>query len=131
MTRLPPDGFVSLDATSQGDVVTRPILIKGTAIHVFASTGSFDAPGRQPNPDWEQLYLGVRNGEGEIRVEVQDERGRVIPGYSEEECEPIQGNLADRPVLWTRGKTLAALNGRSVRFKFVLRNAQIYSYSLE
>jgi hypothetical protein len=131
LAKLPLDGFVSLDATSEGNVLTRPIRIDGSAMHVTASTESFVAAGQQVNPTWAQLYKGVKNGEGEIRVEVQDERGKAIPGYTAEECDPIKGKLAERPVSWAGGKDLAALNGRSIRFKFVLRNAKLYSYSVE
>jgi hypothetical protein len=125
------DGFCSLDATSEGYVVTRPTRIKGSAVHITASTGSFVDQDRKLNPTWAQLYTNVKDGEGEVRVELQDEHGKTIPGYSSEECNPIKGNLADRAVSWAGGKDLSALDGRSVRFKFVLRNAKLFSYSVE
>ena len=129
VAKLPMDGFCSLDTTSEGTVVTRPLRIKGASVHVAASTGSFAAQG--PNPTWAQLYKNVKDGEGEVRVELQDEQGRTIPGYSSEECNPIKGQLADRAVSWAGGKDFRALNGRSVRIKFVLRNARLFSYSVE
>jgi hypothetical protein len=97
----------------------------------MASTGSFVDQDHKLNPTWAQLYTNVKDGEGEVRVELQDEHGKTIPGYSSEECNPIKGHLADRAVSWAGGKDLSALDGRSVRFKFVLRNAKLFSYSVE
>ena len=126
------DGFCSLDATSEGYVVTRPIHLKGSAVHITASTRWFGDQGQTLNPTvWAHLYTNVKDGEGEVRVELQDEQGRTIPGYSAEECNPIKGDLADRAASWSGGKDLSALEGRSVRFKFVLRNASLFSYSLQ
>ena len=128
---LPMDGFCSLDATSEGYVVTRPIRIKGSSVHVTASTGVLRDQDHKLNPTWAQLYTNVKDGEGEVRVELLDEEGRTIPGFSSAECNPIKGHLANRVVSWAGGKDFSTLNGRSVRFKFVLRNASLFSYSVE
>jgi hypothetical protein len=131
VAKLPRDGFCSLDATSEGFVVTRPTRIKGSSLHVTASTGSFADQDQKLNPTWAQLYAHVKDGEGEVRIELQDQEGIAIPGFSLEECNPIKGRLADRAVSWAGGKGLSTLDGRLVRFRFVLRNAKLFSYSME
>jgi hypothetical protein len=131
LAKLPLDGFVSLDAGSEGNVVTRPVHIGGSSLHVMASSESLARPGQKPNPAWEDLYAGTKYGDGELRVEIQDEQGNPIPGYSAQECNPIRGKLAESAVSWTSGKDLGQLKGRSVRLKFVLRNAKLFAYSVE
>jgi hypothetical protein len=131
LAQLPLDGFVSLDATSEGRVVTRPVRLKGSAMHVTASAGAIAAPGRPVNPTWTELFAGSPDGEGEIQVEVEDTEGRAIPGFSAEDCNPIKGAISDKTVSWSGNKDLKALDGQLVKFKFILRNAQLFSYSIE
>lgn len=131
LAQLPLDGFVSLDATSEGTVVTRPVRLQGSVMHVTAATGALAAPGKPVNSTWSELFTGSKDGDGEIRVEVDDTQGRAIPGYSAKECNPIQGALSDKVLSWTGNKDLRELSGQLVKFKFILRNAQLYSYSME
>ncbi len=131
LAQLPADGFVSLDATSEGQVVTRPVRLEGSAMHIMASTGQVAAPGKQVNPTWSDLFAGTKDGEGEILVEVEDSEGRAIPGFSSEGCNPIRGVLSEKAVTWTGNKGLRDIDGQLVKFKFILRNAQLYSYSVE
>jgi hypothetical protein len=131
LAQLPVDGFVSLDATSEGKVVTRPVRLQGSVMHVTASAGVVATPGKPVNPTWSELFAGSKDGEGEIRVEVEDTEGRPIPGFSSEECNPIKGPISDKLVSWVGKTDLRELNGQLVKFKFVLRNAQLFSYSIE
>jgi hypothetical protein len=131
LAQLPVDGFVSLDATSEGKVVTRPVRLQGSSMHITASAGLVATPGKPVNPTWSELFAGSKDGEGEIRVEVEDTEGRPIPGFSSEECNPIKGPISDKLVSWVGKTDLRALDGQLVKFKFVLRNAQLFSYSVE
>jgi hypothetical protein len=100
-------------------------------MHITASAGLVATPGKPVNPTWSELFAGSKDGEGEIRVEVEDTEGRPIPGFSSEECNPIKGPISDKLVSWVGKTDLRALDGQLVKFKFVLRNAQLFSYSVE
>ena len=64
---------------------------------------------------------------GSIRVEIQDEAGRPLPGHGLEECEVIYGDTLDRRVAWKQGADVSALQGRPVRLRFVLEDADLFS----
>ena len=55
----------------------------------------------------------------------------MIPGFSAEDCNPIKGAISDKIVSWSGNKDLKVLGGQLVKFKFILRNAQLFSYSIE
>lgn len=73
------DGFASLHGPySGGQMVTRPITFDGRYLELNYATSAA----------------------GSIRVEVQDQAGRPIPGYTLEECPYIIGNEIARLVGW-------------------------------
>ena len=101
------DGFVSAKAPlSGGELLTKPIVFEGKALLLnFASSAA-----------------------GDVRVEIQDESGSALPGFAIEDCPPVFGDAIDREVTWKGGADLAGLAGRSVRLRFLLRDADLFSY---
>ncbi|HEU5317177.1 MAG TPA: hypothetical protein VFX49_13795 [Chloroflexota bacterium] len=100
------DGFASLDASYDGGiVVTTPAQLEG-----------------------ETLSLNVKGDYGEVRVELLDERGDPLSGYSEEECVPVHEDGVAVPVRWRDRTSLAALADRPVKLRFTLKNTRLYSY---
>ena len=101
------DGFVSVNASMKGgELVTRPITFTGDQLNLnFASSAA-----------------------GDVRVELQDEDGQPIPGFALSDSEPMFGDSVDRPVVWTSGGNLSLLNGKPVRLRFVLRDADVFAY---
>ena len=101
------DGFVSLHAPmAGGEAVTRVFTFSGRELLLNESTSAA----------------------GGIRVEIQDPRGEPIPGFALRDCPEIYGDSLDRAVRWKKGVSPAALAGRPVRLRFVLRDADIYSF---
>ena len=47
----------------------------------------------------DRLELNVV-AQGTIRIEIQDENGKTIPGFSLDDCDPIQGDHLRRFVTW-------------------------------
>ena len=131
LARIPVDGFVSLDATSEGQTKLRPITFQGSELHIIASTRSLGDAKHPYNPDWSKLYGNVPEGVGEVRVELESEDGKPIMGFSAADCDPIRGSIADRKVTWAGKSALARLQGRRLRIKFVMKNASLFSYSIE
>ena len=106
LLKLRPDGYVSMDGSFDGAyLVTRPVLLDGTALHINA-------------------YARF----GKIVVELIDKDGNPIEGYT---STPITDDGLDLPVKWTAKVSLKELAGKPLRIKFNLTNARLYSYWCE
>jgi hypothetical protein len=104
------DGFVSLQAKSQpGEVLTKLIRFSGQSL---------------------QLNFRTATG-GRVRVELQSEDGRPLPGLSLAECEELRGDEIAKVVTWNSGKTPASAAGQPVRLKFQLQDADVYSMKFD
>ena len=102
------DGFASLDAgAGEGRLVTEPIGLNG-----------------------QQLEINVDAAAGAARVEVLDEGGEVIEGYSREDAAPILGDQLRAWTTWRGDDGIRALAGRRVRLSVYLQNASLYALSL-
>lgn len=101
------DGFVSVAAPlSGGELVTKPFVFSGETLTInFASSAA-----------------------GEIRIEVQDSAGAPLAGFTLDECPPLFGDSIERPVTWNGGRDVSGLAGRPVRLRFLLRDADLYSF---
>jgi len=103
------DGFLSLTNASQpgfgdaGEVITKPITISGTQLHLNAT---------------------VRT-KGTITVQVLAADGTPIPGFT---SSPIRSDQLDTAVRFTGGKSLKSLQGNPIKLKFSVVNADLYSY---
>lgn len=109
MTRytLRLDGFVSARAPyAGGELLTKAFRFDGSQLEINYESSAA----------------------GEIRVELQDEAGAVIPGFSAQACHPIFGNEISRVVQWSGGADLAALAGQAVRLRLVMKDADLYAF---
>jgi len=100
------DGFVSVYAPmSGGELITKLFTFTGKNLSInFSSSVA-----------------------GDIRAEIQDEKGKPVPGFSLEECPPIFGDSIERIVTWKGGNDLAELEGKPIRLRFVLKDADLFS----
>ena len=64
---------------------------------------------------------------GSVRVEIQDASGKPISGYALADCPEIFGDHLERVVAWKGGTDVSKLAGSSVRLRFVMRDADLYS----
>jgi hypothetical protein len=101
------DGFVSVEFPYEGgELVTRPFTFAGCVLEMnFASSAA-----------------------GGVRVEVQDGGGSPIPGYEMEQCPEMIGDDIGRIVVWEKGSDVSELAGSTVRLRFVMRDADLYSF---
>jgi len=103
------DGFVSLKAPlAGGELVTRPVRFAGSKLALNFATSAV----------------------GSVRVELQDESGRPLPGFALDDCAPLFGDTIDRTVRW-QGGSLAGLAGKAVRLRFVVRDAEVYAFQFQ
>ena len=101
------DGFVSANAPlSGGELITKPIRFSGKRLALnFSSSAA-----------------------GGIRVEIQDESGKPLPGFALDDCPEVLGDSLERTVAWKSGADLSALAGQTVRLRFALRDADLFAY---
>ena len=130
LAQLRVDGFCSLDATSKGYVLTRPLTFEGSTMVVNAAIHSFPSEDGLTNTTWSDLFTHVPGGKGALTVEVQDVRGQPIPGYEASNCEPVYGDGVKLQVRWKGDSDLSKIQGRTVKLKFILKNTSLYSFRI-
>ena len=101
------DGFVSLHAPlAGGELLTKPLTFRGRQLAVNYSTSAA----------------------GTIQVEIQEADGKPIPGYSLAEAQDLYGDSLEQLVTWKSGSDVSRLAGRPVRLRFVVKDADLYSF---
>lgn len=63
-----------------------------------------------------------------MRVEIQDANGHPLKGFTLADAEELYGDSLEQQVEWKGGSSVASLEGKEVRFRFELRDADLYSY---
>ena len=78
--------------------------------------------------DGKYLFVNVEAPEGELRVEVLDQGGKVIPPFSRDNCMPLRGDSTCQAVKWNNVGDLSKLAGVPVRFRFHLTTGKLYAF---
>lgn len=104
LATLRKDGFASLDAKEQGTLTTKRLA--GVA-----------------GP----LRINCAAAAGSIRAEVLAADGKVIPGYSREDCDAIAADSIDAAVTWKSRRELPKTS-QPLRLRFILEQASLYSF---
>jgi hypothetical protein len=100
------DGFASVRAPHEGgELLTKPVSFTGTRLLVNFATSAA----------------------GAIRVEIQDEYGKPLPGFTLAESLELIGNEIERAVRWKDGDRLDAISGKPMRLLFVMKDADLYA----
>ena len=104
------DGFVSVSAPMKGgELITTDLIFVGSKVMLnFSSSAA-----------------------GDIKVEILDDKGNPIPGFALEDCPPIFGDSIEREVFWNNGKDLSMINGKPVRLRFILKDADLFSFQFK
>jgi hypothetical protein len=101
------DGFVSIHAPfSGGEVITKPSTFQGSHLYINFSSSAH----------------------GWIKIELQDASGNPVQGFTEADCPEIYGDEIDRKISWKSVDDVSILEGRPVRLRFVLKDADIFSF---
>ena len=101
------DGFASLTAGYYGgEMVTKPFMFDGKELEINYSTSAA----------------------GGIKIEIQDEDGNPIPGFSLEDCQEIIGNEISGIVSWKDKSDVSRLAGKPIRLCISLKDADLYSF---
>jgi hypothetical protein len=100
------DGFASVRAPYRGgEMITRPMTFSGRQLVINYGTSAA----------------------GDIRVEIQNEAGKAIPGFAVSDCRSIIGDEIQRVVSWRSGSDVSKLAGKTLRLRFVMKDADLYS----
>ncbi len=65
---------------------------------------------------------------GCIRVELQDLEGEPFPGFFLTEAKELYGDEIAEAYSWNGGADVSSLAGKPVRLRFVMKDADLYSY---
>ena len=104
MATLRLDGFVSMDA-GEGALTTKALTMAG---------------GR--------LVINADASLGSIAVEILDEEGRAIPGFSRAEADAFDGDSLRHTVSWSGSGDVSSLQGRPVVVQFHMDRTKLYSF---
>lgn len=100
------DGFASVNAPfAGGELLTKPLTFRGDQLVLNVSTSSI----------------------GHVLVELQDEGGRPLPGFSLADADEIVGDATQRIATWRGSADVASLAGQILRIRFKLKDADLYS----
>jgi hypothetical protein len=107
LAKLRLDGFASLRAgATAGSVVTKSLPVSGKSLYVNAAAQA-----------------------GTLKAELLDaDTGTAIPGYTLADSVAVQADAVRAKVQWQGVTDLSALAGRSVRIRFSVENADLYSF---
>ena len=101
------DGFASLNALyDEGQMITRPVDFSGNRLELNYSTSAA----------------------GRLRVGLLDISGIPIDGFGTDDCDALIGDEISRFVSWKGSTDLSKIVGQAVRVRFVMSDADVYSF---
>jgi hypothetical protein len=103
---LRTDGFASVHAPyAGGELLTKPFKFSGNKLEMNFATSAA----------------------GGVRVELQDENGKAIPGHTLADCPEMIGDEIERTISWSGGTDVSKLAGKVIRLRFAMKDADLYS----
>ncbi len=103
---LRTDGFASVNAPYKGgEFTTKPLTFTGGKLTLNFSTGAT----------------------GGVNVEIQDAKGKPLPGFALADSVEQIGDEIERTVTWKGGSDVSKLAGQPVKLHFTMRDADLYA----
>lgn len=101
------DGFLSADAGfNGGEVVTPLVKFQGKRLELNVDSG----------------------GGGVVHVELLDEQGHPIPGFTVKEATPLSCNSVRKTVTWGENADISRFANRSIKIRFRMRDCKLYAF---
>jgi hypothetical protein len=106
LATLRRDGFISIDCHyTPGRLITKLVTFTGNELQINANAKC-----------------------GQIAVEVLDEQGQTMDGYSQQDCLPFSEDSVRGRVAWKSGKSLSTLQDKPIRLVFHMKMARLYAF---
>jgi hypothetical protein len=101
------DGLASINASATtGEMITKPFTFTGKELEINYSTSAA----------------------GSIRIEVQNENGTPVTGFTLDDSDKITGDQIAKIVSWRNNKNMTTLQSpKKIRLRFVMKDADLYS----
>jgi hypothetical protein len=74
------------------------------------------------------LVINADASLGSIAVEILDEAGEAIPGFSREEADALDGDGLRHTVTWNGSGDVSSLQGRPISLRFQMDRTKLYSF---
>lgn len=104
---LRTDGLVAVRAPyAGGELITKPLKFAGKKLWLNFATSAA----------------------GGVRVEIQDAAGHPLTSFALTDAVEQIGNEIERAVAWRAGEDVSALAGQTVRLRFVMKDAELFSW---
>jgi hypothetical protein len=100
------DGFVSINAENDGTMTTKAFVFVGDTLEVNANAAG-----------------------GSITAEALDLEGKVIEGFSKEDCRPIVSDGIRHRLAWKGSDDCHLIQARPIRLRFHMEKAKLYSFT--
>lgn len=115
---LRADGFASVCAgTRGGEMVTNPLRFD------VEQSAADETEGVK-----RELELNfATSAAGSIKIEIQDEAGKPIEGFTLADADTIVGDRIAHAATWKGNSDVSPLAGRAVRLRFAILDADVYS----
>lgn len=104
LAKLRRDGFVSMRATGEGHLTTEKITFDGRYLFINADV------------------------KGELAVEVLDEKGNPVKGYTKNDCQIFKGDKTKSLITWKENEDISSLAGQNVYLRFYLNDGDLYAF---
>jgi hypothetical protein len=103
---LRTDGFVSVNAPyGGGQLLTKSFVFSGSKLEINFETSAA----------------------GGVRVQIESDDGKPFAGYTFNDCPEMIGDEIARVVAWSGGSDASKLAGKTIRLRFELKDADLYS----
>ena len=99
------DGFAGMVADGEGEIATKPLTFSG-----------------------KHLFVNADCRFGSLAVEIADANGKVIPGFSRNDCTAFVHADSTKTELVFKGGDLSSLAGKTVRIRFLIKSGTLYSF---
>ena len=115
LAMLPRDGMVSIDGPKSqfGELVTRAFSFSGRHLYL-----NLDDP----------IPQAATGAACDVRVEILSANHEPIEAFSKDAVDPIRSGGREQQVSWKGNADVTSLVGRSIRLKFSIKSAKLYSF---
>ncbi len=106
LAMLREDGYITLEAETQGECWTQPATFTGSRL-LINSWG----------------VTGAR-----VAIELTDADGKPFPGYALADCDGLSGEHLWSPMTWKGNAEVSALQGKLMRIRFSLNRVRLHAF---